>query len=285
MVYVKHFDILGIDTKQIPCIELQGVPTTATEGAVGLFGMNMLSTDHEIYVCIAVNGNVYTWIPLKGEGGVTITDAKINDIGELIITLSNGTMLNAGDVTTLQEIEKINAKIDTLHANSFVVVATLPTASVENSGKIYLVPQTHTEDNNYYDEYISVSVDGVYSWEKIGSTKLDLSGYAPKSYVDEVASKLKLYKHILSFRLGIDTTNYTFVGYSSESRELSTKDDREKINDIFRYVLGVDSNFKQYKFTGINDDNNCYVYGVKDDGTAITLHGQCQQTTTTVIEV
>lgn len=96
MVYVKHFDILGIDTKQIPCIELQGVPTTATEGAVGVLGVNMLSDDHEIYVCVAVNGAVYTWIPIKGEGGATITDAKVNDIGELILTLSNGTIINAG---------------------------------------------------------------------------------------------------------------------------------------------------------------------------------------------
>ena len=98
MVYVKHFNILGIDTAQVPCIELQGVPNTATEGAVGLFGMNMTSADHEIYVCIAVNGNVYTWIPLKGEGGNTVTDAKVNDDGELVLTLSNGTSLNAGVV-------------------------------------------------------------------------------------------------------------------------------------------------------------------------------------------
>lgn len=98
MVYVKHFNILGIDTAQVPCIELQGVPNTATEGAVGLFGMNMASADHEIYVCIAVNGNVYTWIPLKGEGGNTVTDAKVNDDGELVLTLSNGATINAGVV-------------------------------------------------------------------------------------------------------------------------------------------------------------------------------------------
>ena len=99
--------MLGIDTKQIPCIELQGVPTAATEGAVGLFGMNMLSADHEIYVCIAVNGNVYTWIPLKGEGGVVITGATINEIGELVLSLSNGTTINAGFIDSKQVDELI----------------------------------------------------------------------------------------------------------------------------------------------------------------------------------
>lgn len=100
MHYVKCFDILGIDTMQVPCIELQGVPNTATEGAVGLLGVNMLSADHEIYVCIGKEGNIYHWIPLKGEGGTSVTEAKVNDNGELILTLSNGELLNAGVVYT-----------------------------------------------------------------------------------------------------------------------------------------------------------------------------------------
>lgn len=99
MHYVKHFDILGVETAQIPCIELQGVPNTATEGAVGLLGMNMLSDDHEIYVCVAVNGSVYTWKPLKdGEDGVSVVKAELNDKGELIIILSDGTINNVGAI-------------------------------------------------------------------------------------------------------------------------------------------------------------------------------------------
>ncbi len=97
MHYVKHFDILGVETAQIPCIELQGVPNTATEGAVGLLGINMLSEDHELYVCVAVKGNVYTWMPLKdGKDGVSVVKTELNDDGELIITLSNGTQTNLG---------------------------------------------------------------------------------------------------------------------------------------------------------------------------------------------
>lgn len=97
MNYVKHFDILGVNTAQIPCIELQGVPNSATEGAVGLLGMNMLSDDHEIYVCVAVNGSVYTWKPLKdGKDGVGIVRAELNNRGELLIILSDGSVNNVG---------------------------------------------------------------------------------------------------------------------------------------------------------------------------------------------
>jgi hypothetical protein len=99
MVYVKSFDILGIDTAQIPCIELQGVPNSATVGAVGLLGMDVTSEGREIYVCTKVEGAIYTWQSLRdGQDGVSVIKSEINANGELILTLSNGNTLNAGVV-------------------------------------------------------------------------------------------------------------------------------------------------------------------------------------------
>lgn len=99
MQYVKYFNILGVNTTQIPCIELQGVPNTATEGAVGLLGINVLSAEHELYKCVEVNGNVYTWMPIKnGKDGVGIVKTELNDNSELVITLSDGTQTNLGCV-------------------------------------------------------------------------------------------------------------------------------------------------------------------------------------------
>lgn len=99
MKYVKSFDILGVDTAQIPCIELQGVPNAATVGAVGLLGIYVTPEGYEIYVCTKVEGAVYTWKSLRdGEDGASVTKSEINDDGELILTLSDGTTLNAGVV-------------------------------------------------------------------------------------------------------------------------------------------------------------------------------------------
>lgn len=99
MVYVKHFDILGIETAQIPCVELQGPPTSATEGAVGLLGMDVTAEDKVVYICTAVNGAIYTWKSLKdGKDGVCVVKSEINGNGELVLTLSNGNTLNAGVV-------------------------------------------------------------------------------------------------------------------------------------------------------------------------------------------
>lgn len=99
MVYVKHFDILGVDTAQIPCIELYGVPNAATVGAVGLLGMDVTSEGREVYICTAVNGAIYTWQPLKdGKDGSCVVKAGVDINGDLIITLSDGKVINAGPV-------------------------------------------------------------------------------------------------------------------------------------------------------------------------------------------
>lgn len=98
MKYVKFFDILDVETAQIPCIEVKGPPTTATVGAVGLLALD-IDSDGDVYVCISVNGDIYTWKPLKdGKDGVCIIKAEINTNGELVLTLSDGNTLNAGVV-------------------------------------------------------------------------------------------------------------------------------------------------------------------------------------------
>lgn len=77
------------------------------------------------------------------------------------------------------EIAEIHTRIDTLHANAFVIVDSLPEPTEEHLGKIYLVSANNGNDN-FYDEYIVIKAES-FSWEKIGSTSLsqniDLSDY------------------------------------------------------------------------------------------------------------
>ena len=80
MHYVKHFNINGVATKQVACIELQGKPNTATEGSVGLLGIDMGSPLHDIYKCVAVNGSIYTWELFSS--GLSIVSATISGKGE-----------------------------------------------------------------------------------------------------------------------------------------------------------------------------------------------------------
>ena len=75
------------------------------------------------------------------------------------------------------------------------VVEELPAASADYAGKIYLVSHTHgTQD--VYDEYIIVrsgtAAPYTYTWEKIGNTDIDLSGYVSDiSYSGKTLSQTK----------------------------------------------------------------------------------------------
>lgn len=73
MEFVQSFDINkgGLQVKQIPCITGKGAPTTATEGAVGLFYMD--EDSGEVYKCTAAADGVYTWEIMGGAEARTDT--------------------------------------------------------------------------------------------------------------------------------------------------------------------------------------------------------------------
>lgn len=67
MNYIDHLNLFGVEAKEIPCNTGSGMPTERTVGAVGLLYMN---TDNgDIYKCIAVNGNSYTWKSMEASVG------------------------------------------------------------------------------------------------------------------------------------------------------------------------------------------------------------------------
>lgn len=79
--------------------------------------------------------------------------------------------------------EQIDDKLSDLHSISFKKVDVLPSAGESNI--IYLVPREKQETKNAYDEYIWDN-----GWEKIGSTDIDLTGYATETYVNEQIQNL-----------------------------------------------------------------------------------------------
>lgn len=65
--------------------------------------------------------------------------------------------------------------VSTISTLSFQVVTELPTTDIQTN-IIYLVPSTTSSGQNIYDEYIYINS----TWEKIGSTSVDLSNYLAK---------------------------------------------------------------------------------------------------------
>ena len=75
----------------------------------------------------------------------------------------------------------VDTAVGSISGFDYVVVDTLPTASAETMHRIYLVKDTHSDNQDNYDEYITIKTDSVYSWEKIGNTDIDLSQYIKKT--------------------------------------------------------------------------------------------------------
>ena len=63
----------------------------------------------------------------------------------------------------------------------FVLVNTLPTASANTNGAVYLVP--NQSDANIKDMYVTVQSGNTYSWSKIGTTQMTVEGYATEEWV------------------------------------------------------------------------------------------------------
>ena len=78
---------------------------------------------------------------------------------------------------------EVNSLINAISTMNMQVVQTLPTQDISTT-TIYLLPRQTVETNNVYDEYIYVS----NSWEKIGSTEIDLSNYYTKAQIDTLLS-------------------------------------------------------------------------------------------------
>lgn len=108
----------------------------------------------------------------KGDVGLGNVENKTMDATP---TASSENYVTSGGVKTY-----VDNAIAAVKQFQYEVVSKLPTASANTMGKIYLVSDVHNSADNY-DEFITLEKDGAYSWEKIGNTDIDLTGYVQKT--------------------------------------------------------------------------------------------------------
>lgn len=141
----------------------------------------------------------------------------------------------------------------------FVIADELPEASEETMYKIYLIPAPDAKSGDSKDEFITIrsGEEGsyIYTWEQIGSTRIDLSNYYTKSETDE---KLETKQNILTASDGIDINeNIISVKVDNETVKInedgqisaSGKNAYNSINQIADYLFEV-----QYSTENIDYD-------------------------------
>lgn len=94
------------------------------------------------------------------------------------VTADSGNYVTSGAVKSY-----VDSAVGAVKQFQYEVINKLPTASASTMGKIYLVAHTHG-NQDIYDEFITIesgATTKTYSWEKIGNTDIDLTGYVPTS--------------------------------------------------------------------------------------------------------
>ena len=111
--------------------------------------------------------------------------------------------------------------------------------------KIYLVPSTNPETKNVKDEYITIAVTDqgttTYSWEQIGSTTIDLSGYYTSAQTDAaINTALSAYSTTSQMNAAISAavaSYYTKTEVDALIANFITK----SVNDLTYYYLKTSS--------------------------------------------
>lgn len=150
--------------------------------------------------------NYYTKAEVDGliagvEGKIPTSLSQLSNAETGFITNAVDNLIN---YYTRTEVNDLIGQITTI---SFEVVGVLPQTGEAN--KIYLVSSTEGQPQNGYDEYIYVNE----SWEKIGSTNIDLSQYATIEYVNQ---------QISTAVSGLATEEFVTSSISSATQDMAT---------------------------------------------------------------
>lgn len=119
----------------------------------------------------------------KPDSGIPASDIAVGVIPDVsnFITASVNNLINYYLKSETYTKAEVNALIRSIQGFSYESVESLPTASANTMGIIYLIPSEDPQTKNVKDEYITLLSGEVgsytYSWEQIGSTAIDLSGY------------------------------------------------------------------------------------------------------------
>ena len=147
--------------------------------------------------------------------------SEIEDINnEYENTINKVTSID--NTSTDSQYPSAKAVYDAIIANKEIgikleIVTALP--EIGDSKIIYLINNNSNEEQNIYDEYIYTN-----GWEKIGTTKVDLSNYATKNEIPTATSQLTNDSNfITSNEISPVQIKYTWVGTEAQYTTLSSK--------------------------------------------------------------
>ncbi len=147
-------------------------------------------------------------VTIGGSQPLTVQTDAVFQVGVSIVSAPQ----NDNDAANKKYVDgAIANSIKDITSFEYQVVSQLPETG--KKGVIYLVPHEHgTQDG--YDEYIWIANEsGGGSFEKIGSTDMDLSGYVTTNTVQTITSRKVFQTNDTNGAIGISSNNGTSTAY------------------------------------------------------------------------
>lgn len=211
---------------------------------------------HQTITTGSANGTISvggTDVAVKGLGSLAYKDSLTkSDVGL-------GNVVNAGQdstptansnnyITSGGVKNYVDTAISGISQFKYEVVTSLPTASANTMGKIYLVAHSHSS-NDGYDEYITLesgTATKTYSWEKIGNTDIDLSGTANSGVVTNITKS--------GNTLTVTSSNLSGTQTASNGKYISgiTQDKTGKITYVSEETLPSNTAHSHTAGTGLD---------------------------------
>lgn len=179
------------------------------DGKIYLYDKTMAVDDNtgKFRVFEGGNGNVspdVSWTDIKNlpDFKNVATSGDYNDLTNQPTTLAEVTQIKtdiSGNTARIETLENagyatetyVDNKVAEINGMNILVVSELPTANIRTD-VIYMVPSSDPQTNNIYEEYLRVNKGTAAApdmvWEKLGEAKIDLTGYATETYVDDAVA-------------------------------------------------------------------------------------------------
>lgn len=192
-------------------------------------------------------------VVLEGDLSTADLNIPVGDITQLKTEIKDNIVNAINELhTEANDFEKfITDKVNAIISFTIVWVAKLPAKKDAKPNTVYLVPKTSMiEEDNYCEEFIFT--DG--HWEKIGDTKVDLSGYYTKEETDSIIQALEGQVNII---LQDYATKEELNNVTEELRNDITDIITNKVGDLEELVI-PDSNTVVEALNQIYNTKNSY---------------------------
>lgn len=126
---------------------------------------------------------------IEGDLTTETLNIPIGNIEELRTDIKDNLVnaINELSVETESFANFITDKVNSIISFTILWVEALPSDEDAKTNTVYLVPKkTMIEEDNYCEEYLYTE----HGWEKIGDTKVDLSGYYTKTEIDNITETM-----------------------------------------------------------------------------------------------